>query len=247
MISHKYRCIFVHQRKSAGTSVKALFPDAVGEDRRRFNNGVLDPDWRPDNALIRDYHSFTVVRNPWDRFVSGWKFCRSTRDRPLLDVLANLPRERLLSNILAPGASFAARRAYARELARRRVLQARYALRAIGPAGWGRRPHDEGHDYRHLTLQQVDTVTWPDGRLAVDRVIFMERLDEGLAALERDLGMPQRQVPRLRSRRERDDYRRYFGPAALALFNRIYARDIAMWGYDFDTGLPAAVRAGTDP
>jgi hypothetical protein len=110
VISHKYRCIFVHQRKSAGTSVKALFPDATGEDRGRFTSGVLDPEWRTDNPLIRDYHTFTVVRNPWDRFVSAWKFCRSTRDRPLMDVFANLPRERLLSNILAPGASLASRR-----------------------------------------------------------------------------------------------------------------------------------------
>jgi hypothetical protein len=86
----------------------------------------------------------------------------------------------------------------------------------------------------------VETVTWTDGSLAVDRVIFVERLDEGLAALERDLGMPLDPVPRLRSRRGDDAYRRHFDPAALALFNRLYARDIAMWGYDFDTGLPAA-------
>ena len=242
MISHQHRCIFVHQRKSAGTSVKALFADAVGADRGRFNEGVLDPEWRRDAPPVSEYLKFTVVRNPWDRFVSGWKYCASTRDRPIGDVLANLPRPRLIENVLAPGASGMARRAYARELWRRRVAQAKFALRAVGPARWGRRVLDEGHDYRHLTRQQVESLVYPDGSLAVDRVIFFEALEEGLEALARDLGLPLAAVPRLKGRREGDDYRRHFDTEARALFDAAFARDIAMWGYDFDSGLPAALR-----
>jgi hypothetical protein len=32
------------------------------------------------------------VRNPWDRFVSGWHHCESTRGRSLRELLRNLPR-----------------------------------------------------------------------------------------------------------------------------------------------------------
>ncbi len=242
MISHQYRCIFVHQRKAAGTTVKALFPDAVGRDRGRFNEGVLDPAWRQDEAPVRDYLKFTVVRNPWDRFVSGWQYCASTRDRPIGDVLANLPRERLIDSILAPGASGMARRAYGRELWQRRVAAAKFALSSVGPARWGRRVLDQGHDYRHVTRQQVESLVLPDGRLAVDRVIFFERLEEGLEALARDVGLPLEAVPRMKGRRAGDDYRRHFDAEARALFEAAFARDIAMWGYDFDSGLPAALR-----
>jgi hypothetical protein len=240
MISRRHRCIFVHQRKCAGTSVKALFEDATGKDRGRFNNGVLDPEWSRDHPLVRDFHKFTVVRNPWDRFVSGWRYCASTRDRPLIDVLENLPRERLLANVFAPGASFQSRYAYARELVRRQRELAEYLLRDHRR---GRlRPLGQGHDFRHITRQQVESVVYADGTLAVDRVIFFERLDEGLAELARDVGLPTQAVPRRGARREGDDYRRYFDAASLALFDRIFARDVAAWGYDFETGLPAAVR-----
>ncbi len=33
------------------------------------------------------------MRNPWDRFISGWRYCASTKDRPLLDVLENPPQD----------------------------------------------------------------------------------------------------------------------------------------------------------
>jgi hypothetical protein len=237
MISHADRCIFVHQRKSAGTSVKALFPDATGEDRGRFNDGVLSPGWDPDDPLVRDYFKFTVVRNPWDRFVSGWKYLKSTRGMSLVDVLENLPRERLIANVLAPGASGSARLHYARELARATRLTAKYRLRrALGLAA--REPSQPGHNFRHLTRQQVETVLYPDGSLAVDRVVYLERLEEGLAEVFAILGRSPGALPRAKARRAGDDYRRHFDARSRALFERHFARDIETWGYDFDTGLP---------
>ena len=91
MISHPHRCIFLHQRKCAGTAIKEAFglrnEDA---DWHAYNDGVLDPAFaqRP-----RDYLVFSIVRNPWDRFVSGWKYCKSTRNRTLRQVLLDPPRE----------------------------------------------------------------------------------------------------------------------------------------------------------
>ena len=92
MISHKYRCIFIHQRKSAGCSIITSFGITPDEpDWHIFNNGTLSEEWRQRHELAGGYTVFTVVRNPWDRFVSGWKYLAALRDRPLLDVLRNLP------------------------------------------------------------------------------------------------------------------------------------------------------------
>ncbi len=91
MISHPHRCIFIHQRKCAGSAIKQAFGLKYhDEDRNYATDGVLSAEFhdRPPGYLV-----FAVVRNPWDRFVSGWRYCRGTRDRKLADVLADLPRD----------------------------------------------------------------------------------------------------------------------------------------------------------
>ncbi len=91
MICHTHKCIFIHQRKCAGTSIIRAFgarPD--NPDWHFMNDGVLSPDYP---SAPPGYFRFSVVRNPWDRFVSAWKYCPSTRHRSLHDVLADLPRE----------------------------------------------------------------------------------------------------------------------------------------------------------
>ena len=91
MISHKYKCIFVHQRKCVGCSITHTFGLDQAEPEWHFmNNGVLSPEYE---SAPSGYFRFSVVRNPWDRFVSGWKYLPATRDRSLRDVLANLPRD----------------------------------------------------------------------------------------------------------------------------------------------------------
>lgn len=37
------------------------------------------------------YFRFTAIRNPYDRFVSGWKYCEHTKNRPMIEVLRNMP------------------------------------------------------------------------------------------------------------------------------------------------------------
>jgi hypothetical protein len=59
-----------------------------------LNDGICGANWDiADNHWVRHYFKFSVVRNPWDRFVSGWLYCESTKHRPIKDVLRNLPKE----------------------------------------------------------------------------------------------------------------------------------------------------------
>lgn len=72
-ISHKYKCIFVHIPKNAGTSIINEFQMKDGghytwhQIKRNYPK-----EWET-------YFKFTVVRNPYDRFVSGYNYARMER------------------------------------------------------------------------------------------------------------------------------------------------------------------------
>ncbi|MEZ0374186.1 MAG: sulfotransferase family 2 domain-containing protein [Candidatus Sericytochromatia bacterium] len=93
MISHQYRCIFIHQRKCAGTSIIRSFGiEPQMREWHLFNDGVLAPEWAEFLATGKPYFVFSVVRNPFDRVVSAWKYLESTKTRSLATALADPPR-----------------------------------------------------------------------------------------------------------------------------------------------------------
>jgi len=69
--THRYRCIFVHIPRTAGTSVLS----ALKERRHQ----VHCPWWvyqKADSRRYRTYFKFAFVRNPWDRLVSVYSYLK---------------------------------------------------------------------------------------------------------------------------------------------------------------------------
>lgn len=111
VISHAYRFICVAVPKTATTTVEALLADAIGLDR----NTILNPQtgdsvgyFLDDSGALCDRHTtggqlskiihsgnwhqnfkFAFVRNPWDKLVSAYHFCRT---RPIRQVFGSDPR-----------------------------------------------------------------------------------------------------------------------------------------------------------
>jgi len=120
LISHKHKAIFIHVPKTAGTSiVKALKPFDFTIHFKIFNSpfytkemlqkgtafcskeAIKRLDIVTDTEIWNKYFKFCFVRNPWDRFVSGYKkpgntipfVCKKKDNNNFADYCRNLPDE----------------------------------------------------------------------------------------------------------------------------------------------------------
>lgn len=95
MISHHHKCIFVHVPKAAGESVERAFIDDLGMAGESWRQLLLGANPYPSNGapylshltasdfvklqyipqqMYDDYFSFAVIRNPWARVVSTYRY-----------------------------------------------------------------------------------------------------------------------------------------------------------------------------
>ncbi len=103
MIDHSYRCIYIHQRKAAGSSVIATFGLTPQDDNwHAFNDGVLGKEWRRRTDERSSYFVFSTVRNPFDRVVSGWQYLKPLKHLSLREVLEN-PRAKAIPSATSRG------------------------------------------------------------------------------------------------------------------------------------------------
>ena len=95
MISHKYKCIYIHIPKVAGTSIITVLGDAELSTKKKWPFKADDYKFNPPAPHLRaadyikyghatrqqydSYHKFSFVRNPWDRIVSEYKYRRHPR------------------------------------------------------------------------------------------------------------------------------------------------------------------------
>lgn len=66
----KYKCIFIHIPKSAGTSVTQALFGPVSRHVPYFEYERANP------RKFREYFKFAFVRNPWDRLLSAYIFLK---------------------------------------------------------------------------------------------------------------------------------------------------------------------------
>lgn len=259
IISHRHRFIFIKTEKTAGTSIEMALAKVCGPDdvitavvhaadrellrslgpayrsqqndvvplrfltpldiaravkarrRPRFTNHMGATEIRrfvpPD--VWNGYYKFCVERNPWDKAISNYSWWRQ-----------------LESHFRRDPAGF------------RRELGA-----AAGGVEWMIAHHPVGE----MTLSQFvqsgrgnlvrgyDLYTI-DGEVVVDRIVRFERLAEEISEVARHLGIDDLpELPRAKSgiRTPGIHYRDQLGAADRAKIAQVFAREIALLGYEF--------------
>jgi len=109
----KTKALWIKKPKCAGTSVLNLFKELdvlyMIESIPGANSEILLSVMEKKVVCVRNCQlfrleekcpdvvaaawKFAVIRNPWDKFVSSWKYCNSTKNRKMMDVLLNLPEK----------------------------------------------------------------------------------------------------------------------------------------------------------
>ena len=77
MISHKYKCIYVHIPKTGGTSIENALKDRTTPKTGGSSHSKIIYYKNKFSSEYEHYFKFSFVRNPWDRIVSGFNYFKS--------------------------------------------------------------------------------------------------------------------------------------------------------------------------
>lgn len=228
MISHQFKCVFVHVPKTAGQSIEQFFKDKHGSTEKYCEELLLtkntDPKKGPerlahlrgeeyvscghiDAKTYQEYFTFGFVRNPWQRLVSEYLHKKIDSTMSLKEfVMQGLPE-----------------------------------------------PSEFSDAYRHI-IPQYDFLFDANGKQIVDYIGRFENLTESFEHICTQLGIQEASLPHKNSsysprrtllrklrhlfsgqkKRVNKHYRDYFDDELLEIVNRMYAKDIQHFGYTFD-------------
>lgn len=198
-ISDKYRCIFIHIPKAAGTSVKqALQLPGQGHPPWVYFASNYPRRWQ-------QYLKFTIVRNPWDRVVSAYSYAKMANSYWHNPETFPHPDHEVLK-----GSNFT----QCCEM----LLRHRDQLR-----------HESWHpQYAWLLARQGDKEV-----LAVDRILRFETLDSDFLDLCKTLNVKANKLSEINPSK-RSHYTDYYDDHTRSIIAEVYAKDIALFGYEFD-------------
>lgn len=191
MISHKHKFIFIHQRKCGVSSIATALRKYT-TDTPDFQDGVLSPEFiRGDLSKYSDYLIFSISRNPWDRFVSGWKYLQKDFPKYERTFIKGLSLKETLLNL-----------------------------------------PQTGHDYRHITRNQVDILIDKSGKSILNDLIRFENFQQDFNTVCDKIGIPQQQLPHT-NKTNHKHYTEYYDEETREIVAKKYARDIEYFGYKF--------------
>ena len=212
MICDKHKFVFIHIPKTGGHSVDKYF----------IQKGLVDDDkWHCTGNQImkymgvekwKEYQTFTIVRNPWDRMVSEYSWQgglgkdqiptpwgdKNVTFKQFLKMVFNSPHDHHDMNLV-------------------RNFDTWYRLQEV----------KDGHlndQYSFITDQNNNTI--------IDNLIRFENLNQQFKQMLTKVGLPPEDLPHLNKSKHKH-YTEYYDQESIDLVACRFKRDIETLGYDF--------------
>lgn len=229
ILSHKHKFIFLCNGKTGTTSIeKALQPFQEGEEYNFYIKGVC-PNRHVYPAIIKaclpkdvwnSYYKFTFVRNPWDLFVSSWKY-RYSRHLKQLQLSYCLRHPKAAIKVYQKFNYWQLKSLKEREVFSSDDIDFHFNFLK---QDFGIPPYSGRYQYHYV----YDL----DGYKLVDFVGRFENLESDFETIKEKLGINV-DLPVL-NKTKRSDYRKYFDNSSKQRVEKLWQRDIELFEYSFD-------------
>ena len=215
MICHNKKCIFIHIPKTGGTSIEHSF----GKVKMRGGKVKVHPktkhlsleDYKLNHVKeYNSYYKFTVVRNPWEREYSLWKFMNETYNKRV--------SMNKIFNFFMKGKERGVRHTF-KEYLYNLEKDINFYI------------EDKTFHWKLLFRDQVEYIM-VDGFLELDQIIRFERLELGYQEMCRALDRYNAPLPKIFYSGSSSHLNNY-DQESIDLVAQIRKRDIDFLGYSF--------------
>lgn len=197
MTDHKF--IFIHIPKTGGTSVESALKLSLDHHDHQF--------YRKSFKNYTDFFVFTVVRNPFDRAVSDYKWVTNTKysypAKQLKEMFVNKSFEYFLDNY--------------------------YNLKFKDVKRFKNLNWFKNHHLTHCR-EQIDLLNPIDD---VDYIMRFENLQQDFDIVCEKIGIPQQQLPH-KNKTNRKHYTEYYNDETKKIVAEKFSKDIEYFGYKFE-------------
>lgn len=219
-ISHRYKLIFVHIQKAGGSSIQRLFEQL---DPELVTKIAIDPaKKRPKHCFasdiaevigeetFREYTSFTVVRNPFDRLVSWYwmlKLRSFEEENPdIIETEGDKVNFALIDELNKHASDFDGFLALPQQ-------------------------HESGL-FERFFYNQMDFITDHSGKPMLDHILRFENLAEDFQHLANSLGIDA-ELPFINKTPRKADYHTYYNAQTQSVVAQRFQRDLDYFQYTF--------------